>query len=128
MTDISPEAVKAFVEGIKERTFGSLVQDGPRNLIVTLNKSLDMLTALLAKCESLAELQQITLCNMERLAAAAQARLEERDALKAKLARLVEAAEEIDKWRMQSIEMMPPEIRGSWMRFHAAIAAARETL
>jgi hypothetical protein len=38
---------------------------------------------------------------------------------------LLSALEEVDRWRMQSLNMMPPEIRGAWMRAHAAIAKAR---
>jgi hypothetical protein len=38
---------------------------------------------------------------------------------------LLAALEEVDRWRMQSLDMMPPEIRGAWMRAHAAIAKSQ---
>ncbi|MDP3491786.1 MAG: hypothetical protein Q8R82_01635 [Hyphomonadaceae bacterium] len=37
---------------------------------------------------------------------------------------LLSALRELEGWRMQALDMMPPEIRGSWMRAHAAIAKA----
>lgn len=39
---------------------------------------------------------------------------------------LYDALNEIEGWRMQSLDMMPPEIRGSWMRAHDALKAYRE--
>ncbi len=37
---------------------------------------------------------------------------------------MLAALKEVNSWRMQSLDMMPPEIRGAWMRAHAAIAQA----
>ena len=37
---------------------------------------------------------------------------------------LLEALIEVKSWRMQSLDVMPPEIRGAWLRAEAAIAKA----